>query len=86
MQQKISKPEMEVTICFFAVSSGYKKLAAMTSSLARDKTNGGSLSSSKYAAKESENGDLRLSSRCDRGCWALTHKIASPEPLASEFF
>lgn len=72
MPQTRSKPETEVTICFFAVSSGYKKLGTMTSRLARHKTDGGSLSACKHAAKESENGELRLSSRCDRGRWALT--------------
>lgn len=52
MQQKTSKPEMEVIICLFAVSSGYKKLATMTS---RGKTNGGSLSDYKHAAKDPQN-------------------------------
>ena len=83
MEQKTSKPEMEVTICFFAISSGYKKLGTTTPSLARGKTNGGSLRACKYGAKESENGEQRLCSAHDRECQALIHSTSSPEPLAS---
>lgn len=85
MQQKTSKSEMEVTICFFAVSSGYKQLATMTSRLARDKPNGGSLSTCKYVAEEPGNGALWLSSRCDGGCWGLTMFLLQNHLLRSVF-
>lgn len=43
VQQKTSKMEMELTICSFAASSGYKKWVSKTSSLARDRPISGCL-------------------------------------------
>lgn len=71
VQQKTSKMEMEITICSFAASSGYKKWVFKTSSLARDRTISGS-PTCKCAAKEVENEKQRFS-RPDPSCWALIH-------------
>lgn len=53
VQQKTSKMEMELTICSFAASSGYKEWVTETSSLARDRTIRGSVTC-KCAAKGAE--------------------------------
>lgn len=85
VQQKTSKMEMELTICSFAASSGYKEWVTETSSLARDRTIRGSLTC-KCAAKGAEKREKILKT------WpkvlsthSLTHSCRFlPEPLVPQ--